>query len=360
MAPADSKQFFAEITRVLEQIAHETHRSINDRGFRESLRGAAARAEELHQAIGTTQDRADVLRQELAGLIAQIMLQANEFTTELIRTSATTAQEAIAAAKAEGDDAIRSAQARAQETLRDARKVADDTVASAKALAEKITDVARADAEGTIQEARRRVVEIEQAAEKRVGDLIAKVEAFAPQHEQISQSLKTMANGYTGLAQELARLHAEGEEKILPTLRDTLQALRNESGTQRAQSSTEDLQPSEAPASSAPVDAGTDRRDTHNAPDCTKEAAAPRSAEIILQHVSNEEAAAFVDALPELRGIRAALLQTFYQAAEVATIDVLTEIPLNTLDLSLLSEFEVEVIAAAEDILTLHVRAKST
>jgi hypothetical protein len=314
--------------------------------------------EELHQAIEAAQERATGLRGELAGLIVQVMLHANGFTTDLVKTAAATAKEVIAAAEAEGDHAIQSAQERVKETLRDARKSADDTVAAAESLAEKITDAARVAADRAIHEARARVAEIEQAAEKRVADLIAKVEAFAPQQEQISQSLKTLANGYAGLAQEVAVLQAEGQRKVLPTLRDALQALRSESGGQQPPSPTLVAQPPESPAATSPEDAGTERRDGESVTDCTREAAIPKSGEIILQQVSNDEAAAFVDALMRLPGVRAAMLQTFYHMAEVATVDVLTDVPLNALDLSPLSDFEIEIIGAAEGVLTLNIRTR--
>jgi cell division septum initiation protein DivIVA len=359
MDPADPKQFLAEITRVLDQTGREeTHRSLDDHPLRESLRAARVRAEELQGEIEAAQERAAVLRRELAGLITQAMLDAHGFASAFVKTAAATAEEVIAAAKAEGDQTIQSAQERARETLSDARKVADDTVAAAESRAAKITEAARADVDRTIQEARGRVAEIEQTAERRVAELIAKVEAFDPQQEQISQSLKMLANKYAVLVQQISGLQAEGQEKILPVLHDALQALRGEGGTQRHLTSTPVSQPSELIAPAAPEDRGTDRRDLESFPDGTREAAPPRNGEIILQQVSNEEAAAFVDALPRLPGVRAALLQTFYQMAEVATIDVLTEGPLNMLDFSLLSEFEIEVIGNSEDILTLHIKTR--
>jgi hypothetical protein len=351
------KQFFADITRVLDQVAQEgTHRAVDDRPFRESLKAARARVEELHQAIEAAQEREAVLREELAGLIAQIMLHANTFTTDLVKTAAATAKEVIAAAEAEGNHAIQSAQERVKETLRDARKSADDAVAAAESLAEKITDGARLAADRAMHEARTRVAEIEQAAEKRVADLIAKVEAFAPQQEQISQSLEALANGYAGLAQEVAVLQADGQGKILPTLRDALQALRSENGGQRSSSPTQ-VAPPEPLAPTPPEDARTERRDVESVMDCTREAIVPKIGEIILQDVSSEEATAFTDALQRLRGVRAAVLQTYYHMAEVATLDVLTEEPLNLLNFSSLSGFEIEVVGAAEHSLTLHVKA---
>src|SRR5690348_16572708 len=98
MNSSDPRQLFAEIARALDQVAHEeTHRSVDDRSFRDSLRAAGARAEELHQAIEAAQERAMVLRGELAGLIVQVVLHGDRFTADLVKTAAATAKNVITA-----------------------------------------------------------------------------------------------------------------------------------------------------------------------------------------------------------------------------------------------------------------------
>jgi hypothetical protein len=287
-------------------------------------------------------------------LAAEELAQAATACAEetMLRTRATadaimgSAQEAAAAT-------LQEARAAADETLRGARMWIDATLEAARATAQREVDAMEQDAAARIEpfmaaadrfaeSARAMVGEMEGRVQTAAAGLSARIAQFETERDEYSGGLATLIERHAETLERVRHLQADVQERLVPALNRLNAGLKGSDTSWLRSLPDKKSRDSDTGAAlqqgqARPVTPSTTGSETQRLPRL--------SGEVIVNHINSfHQLKKFIRALSEVGGVEMVRLLTYVDG--VATIGVLTEGPLATLDVKHLDGLPVEVVDA--------------
>ncbi len=254
--PAEVREFLLAAAASLERVNGELAGVILERTtLQAAVKQANAEVEVLRAQLAEARNRLAVYRGQEA-VLARAVLNAQQVTEELTRSSKEQAERTIAQANAAAKETIDTARQSAADLLRATRAHAQQAVEAAdRTAAARIAEV-EIEAERITAAVRSAAAEIQQAAQQEIEKFITRLEAFLANREELAGSLDALAKHHTDSLDVIAQIHAEVERVILPALRELTQtATEKELGARSQPVSGAQGAPASAAAAAAPAGA---------------------------------------------------------------------------------------------------------
>jgi cell division septum initiation protein DivIVA len=368
--PDEVRRFLTEVAAAVERLNGELARLALERtGLQTSLKETTAQAEGLRRQLAAAQEKIAVY-QEQESLMAKAMMSAQKVTEEVIESTKARAAQTVAEAEATAETTLQTARKEAADLLRDARMRAQEAVKAAERAASAQMAQVQMDSGRLVEQAQKAITDLQRSAERQVRSVVDNIEAALSDSAGLTRHLDALTQNHAASLETLARLQAEVKDDILPSLREMLRALRDQtlppSGVSASGPSEPD-HPSAAGAPSSPVRPAPRfeeevalRTPAPGEGGDSAEARQP-SGEIIVSPVhSYLQASRLVTAVSRLKGVRAARLRAYADGA--ATIDVQIEAgTLAEINAGLIDGVPVDIVEATDDRLVLRIaKVRST
>lgn len=371
--PDEVRHFLTEVAAAVDRLNGELARLALERtGLQTSLKETTAQAEELRRQLATAQEKIAVY-QEQESLMAKAMMTAQKVTEEVIESTKARAAQTVGEAEATAETTLQTARKEAADLLRDARARAQEAVKAAERAASVQMAQVQMDSGRLVEQAQKAISDLQQAAERQVRSVVDNIEAALSDSAGLTRHLDALTKNHSASLETLAQLQAEVKDDILPSLREMMRGLRDQSLPPSDASTSRPSAPDHTPVAGAP---SSPVRPSPPAPlfeeevavcapapgegEDSVEAKQPRGEIVVSPVHSYLQASRLVTAVSRLKGVCAARLRAYADGA--ATIDVQIEAgTLAEINAGLIDGVPVDIVEATDDRLVLRIaKARST